>query len=90
MPFPRYNLTKKTYVGLGIYLGFKPSHRRSEMALHGVDYDEVVAELTKVGLIRNGRLFNSEGRFAFNERYPNVLPSQVHMYKHSVDFAENG
>lgn len=89
MSFPRYTLTNKTYVGLGIYLGFKPSQRRNVMASHGVNYDEVVAELTKVGLIRNGRLFDSEGRLAFNERFPNVLPSQVHMYKHLVDFADN-
>lgn len=83
----KYQLTNQGYMGLGIYLGFKANCRRDEMQRFGVNYDQVVAELTRVGLIKNGRLVSNEARLAFDERFPNVLgPSQTHQYKQVLGY----
>lgn len=83
----KYQLTNQGYMGLGICLGFKASHHRSEMQRFGVNYDQVIAELTRVSLVKNGRLVSKEARLAFNERFPDVLgPSQVHQYKQALGY----
>ena len=81
----KFCLSNKGYVGLGIYLGFKSSYRQSEMAYHNINYNEVVDELTKVGLIKNGKIQTEQAKQVFSERFPNVFCSQVHVYKHILD-----
>ncbi len=76
----KYTLTNKGYMGLGIYLGRKAAYRRDEMRCHGIDYDETVAELTKVGLIKNGRIVTAKAKEAWNERFEGIFTSQTHHY----------
>ena len=56
-------LSDQGYMGLGIYIGYKPAYRKREMERHGVDYDAVVIELTKAGIIKSGRINLDRGWF---------------------------
>jgi hypothetical protein len=89
MPF-KSTLTNHGYMGLGLYVGFKSTHRRSEMESFGVNYDQVVEELTRVGLIRNGRMDLAEGRRAWRERFCDILPSQTHQYEAELGYTRIG
>ena len=82
----QYTLTNQGYLGLGIYLGFKPMYRADEMARYNISYDEVVAELKKVGLLKNRKLSREEGYKAFHERFPGQLGSQTHQYRQQLGF----
>ena len=79
-------LTNQSYLGLGIYLGFKAKFRRPEMESHGINYDEVVAELAKTGVMKNGKITRETGYKVFHERFPNQLGSQTHQYKAVLGF----
>lgn len=84
-------LTNKEWVGFGIYLGMKSSHRREEMARLNIDYDNVVAALTKAGVIRSGKMDKNEGYRLFREKFgPNALGSQTHIIleKLGITFAD--
>lgn len=79
-------LTNHGWMGLGIYIGFKAAYRRSEMNYVGVDYDKVVEELTKVGLMKGGRLNIKEARAQWKHRFDDILPSQHHQYREQLGF----
>ncbi len=73
------NLSNKEWLGFSIYLGFKASYRKSEMARYDVDYNQTVAALTRAGVIRNGKMIpRDEAYQLFNEKFPNQLASQTH------------
>jgi hypothetical protein len=56
------------------------------MERHGVDYDKAMAEFTKVGLAKNGRMSREAACNAFAERFPNQLGSQTHQYRNELGF----
>jgi hypothetical protein len=85
----KYTLTNQGYMGLGIYLGYKASYRRPEMERHGVNYDEVVAELTKLNIIKSGKINKDLGYTVFRERFPGQLASQTHQYRSVLGFEPN-
>ena len=79
-------LTDQGYMGLGIYMGFKSAYRRDEMRTYGVNYDEVVAELTKYGIIKSGRIVKANAQKAWDERFKGVFTSQTHHYCDALGF----
>lgn len=72
-----FDLTPKQWVGFAIYLGYKSQYRRSEMERWGIDYLELVNELHTKGLLSGGKIIKN-AREVFNQRFPKVLPSQIH------------
>lgn len=78
-------LTDAGYLGLGIYLGFKSSHRRSEMERYELDYEDVVSELTKNGLIKDGKINTPKATEAFKSKFGDIRPSQIHQYKSKLN-----
>lgn len=82
-----YTLTNQAWMGLGIYVGRKPSYRRAEMESYGVDYSSVVSELTKVGIIVKGKIVK-EAKDVFMARF-NCLPSQTHQYCEKLGFTNS-
>jgi ferric-dicitrate binding protein FerR (iron transport regulator) len=87
---PKYALTNLGYMALGIYIGFKPGHRRSFMLDFGIDYEVALAEFRKVGLAKGSRVNLAEARIAFNERFPGQLGSQTHQYRKVLGFERAG
>jgi len=73
-------LSDKAWLGLGIYIAYKSKFRRREFERYNLNYDDVVSELTKVGLIRKGKLNQAEGRKVFAMKFGDQIPSQVHQY----------
>jgi hypothetical protein len=82
----KMELSNQAMLGLGIYIGYKASYRRDEMARYGIEYDEVVTELTANGLIDKGRIQMKEAAAVFAERFPGQLASQVHQYRAQLGY----
>jgi hypothetical protein len=87
---PKYALTNLGYMALGIYLGYKSSHRRKYMLEFGIDYEVALAEFRKVGLAKGARVNLADARMAFNERFPGQLSSQLHQYRKELGFERAG
>ena len=76
------NLTNEQWLGFSIYLGFKSSHRKAEMARYDIDYNDTVAALAREGVIRNGKMIpNAQAYALFNEKFPGQIASQTHQVK---------
>lgn len=79
------NLTDNEWLGFSIYLGFRPAYRKSEMARNGVDYNQTVAALARVGVIRNGRMISNSAAYRlFHEKFPAQLASQTHQVREKL------
>jgi hypothetical protein len=70
-------LTDAQWLGFSIYLGFKASHRRSEMERLGISYELTVQALTDQGVIKGGRI-QPNAYALFHERFPAQIASQTH------------
>jgi hypothetical protein len=74
----KIELTRDQWLGFSMYLGMKSSHRRDVMKSHGIDYEDTVRALTRVGVLKNGRMDREEAYAIFREKFPNQLASQTH------------
>lgn len=80
------NLSNHGWMGLGIYIGFKSSFRKDQMEYIGVDYDKFAKEVTKIGLMKSGRIDIKTARKHWEDRFGNILPSQCHQYREELGF----
>lgn len=72
------SLTNEQWLGFSIYLGMKSGYRRELMESAGVSYEDTVQALTRVGILKNGRMNQKEAYAIFRERFPGQLASQTH------------
>lgn len=74
----KIELTRDQWLGFSLYLGMKSSYRREAMQAQGIDYEDTVRALTRVGVLKNGRMNREEAYVIFQEKFPNQLASQTH------------
>lgn len=73
------DLTNEQWIGFSIYLGFKSSARDYEFETRGVDRADTEAALTRVGVIRNGRMIPRKQAYElFDQKFPGQIASQTH------------
>ena len=82
----KFTLTNQGYMGLGIIIGFKSGYRKSEAASFGIDINDVMKELEKVNIAKNGRVNMALAKQAWSERFGDQLGSQTHQYADSLGY----
>jgi hypothetical protein len=79
-------LTDAAWMALGIYIGYKSSHRRHEMESFGVDYNDAIAVFKAKGLVKGIKPDMPLMRSLFKEKFA-CCGSQTHQYAHKLGYA---